>query len=171
MKNFKKKNLISFRPIVSVQRVKELRVTYELKGISVSDPNPRQSFLDVTDQQAKLWVGLEVDKREYAEIIGDALQDHFGAKELGRFVEDLLTPTKNQDRVLSNWKRKGLETKFLDEDFKNDEEERIESIDEKLSDEPNSENTDPVVYESDLRVPTDNETTEIDKSDDDFNFG
>ncbi len=162
-----KEKFAKFSTNCSVQRVKELRVTYELKGISVSDPNPRQSFLDVTDQQAKLWVGLEVDKSEYAELIGDALQDHFGAKELGRFVEDLLTPTKNQDRVLSNWKRKGLETKFLDEDFKNNEEERIESIDKKLSDEPNSENTDPVVYESDLRVPMDNEMSKTDDENND----
>ena len=94
-------------------------MTYKLKGVSVTDPNPRQSFLD--EQQAKLWLGLEVNESEYAELIGDALQDHFGIKELGRFVEDLLTPRKKQDRVLSNWKRKGLETKFLNEYPKDDE--------------------------------------------------
>ena len=139
-----------------VCRVKELKVTYKLKGFPVTDPDPRQSFLD--EQQAKLGLGLEVNESEYAEFIGDALQDHFGIKELGRFVEDLLTPTKKPDRVLSNWKRKGLETKFLNEYLKDDEKKRIESLDEKLLDEPNNGNTDPTADESDMRIPTDNQT-------------
>ena len=145
---------------LSVCRVKELKVTYKLKGVSVTDPNPRQSFLD--EQQAKLWLGLEVNESEYAELIGDALQDHFGIKELGRFVEDLLTPRKKQDRVLSNWKRKGLETKFLNEYPKDDEKKRIESLEE-----PNSGNTDPTTDESDMRIPTDNETPKTDGEDND----
>ena len=150
---------------LSVCRVQELKVTYKLKGISLPDPNPRQSFLDVTDQKVTLWVGLEVDKSEYAELIGDALQDHFGAKELGRFVEDLLTPAKKQDRVLSNWKRKGLETKFLDEDPKDDEKKQIESLDEKFPDESNSGGVDFAADESDMRIPTDNETPKTDGED------
>ena len=147
---------------LSVCQVQELKVTYKLKGISLPDPNPRQSFLDVTDQKVALWVGLEVDKSEYAELIGDALQDYFGAKELGRFVEDLLTPTKKQDRVLSNWKRKGLETKFLNENPKDDDKKQIESLDEKLPDEPNSRDADSAADESDIRIPTDNETPKTD---------
>ncbi|MYK18613.1 hypothetical protein F4055_10675 [Candidatus Poribacteria bacterium] len=152
---------------VSVCRVQELKVTYTLKGISAPDLNPRQSFLDVTDQQAKLWLGLEVDKSEYAELIGDALQDHFGAKDLGRFVEDLLTPTKEQDRVLSNWKRKGLDTKFLDEYPKDDEEKRIEFLDEKLPDEPQSGDADFAADESNMRTPPDNEMPKTDDEDND----
>ena len=136
---------------LSVCRVQELKVTYKLKGISLPDPNPRQSFLDVTDQKVTLWIGLEVDKSEYAELIGDALQDYFGAKELGRFVEDLLTPAKKQDRVLSNWKRKGLETEFLNEDPKDDE--------------PNSRDANSAADESDMRISTDNETPKTDGED------
>ena len=145
---------------LSVCRVKELKVTYKLKEISVIDPNPRPSFLDVTGQRVILWLGQEVNESEYAELIGDALQDRFGAKELGRFIEDLLTPTKKQDRVLSNWKRKGLETKFLDEDPEDNEKKQIESLDEKLPDEPTTD-------ESDMRIPTDNETPKTDGEDND----
>ena len=150
---------------LSVYQVKELKVTYTLKGISVIDQNPRQSFLDVTEQEAKLWLGLEENEDEYPELIGDALQDRFGAKELGRFVEDLLTPTKKQDRVLSNWKRKGLETKFLDEDPKDNERKQIQSLDEKLPDEPNSEDADPTTDESDMKIPLDNQILKTDSED------
>ena len=95
---------------LSVRSVKELSMTYKLKGISVSDPNPRQSFLDTTGQDAKLWLGLGADECEYAELIGDALQDHFDVKELRGFVEDLLT--KNRDKVTARWKQRGLRADF-----------------------------------------------------------
>ena len=150
----------------SVWRVKELKVTYELKGTSVTDPNPRQSFLDVTDQQAKLWLGLEENEGEYPELIGDALQDYFGVKDLGRFVENLLGK-KDRDKVLSSWKRKGLDTKFLDEDLKDDEKRQIESLDERFPDEPNNGDADPAADESDMRIPTDNETSKTDDEDND----
>ncbi|MDE0324990.1 MAG: DUF3883 domain-containing protein [Candidatus Poribacteria bacterium] len=150
---------------VSVRRVNQLKVTYNLNGIPVPDPNPRLSFLDVTGQPVILWLGQEANEGEYAELIGDALQDHFDIKELGRFVEDLLTPTKKRDRVLSNWKRKGLETKFLNEDPKDDEKKRIEFLDEKLSDEPNNEDVDPAVDESNMKIPTDNEIPKTDGED------
>lgn len=142
---------------VLVCRVKELKVTYKLKGTPAPDPDPRLSFLEVSDQEAKLWLGLEVNESEYADLIGDALQDYFGIKELGRFVEDLLTPTKKRDRVLSNWKRKGLDTKFLNEYPKSDKKKKTNSLDEKLSDVPNSEDVDPAVDESDMGIPRDNE--------------
>ena len=145
---------------LSVCRVKELKVTYKLKEISVIDPNPRPSFLDVTGQRVILWLGKEANESEYAELIGDALQDHFGAKELGRFVEDLLTLAKKPDRVLSNWKRKGLETKFLDEDPEDNEKKQIESLDEQLPDESTAD-------EFDMKIPTDNETPETDGGDND----
>ena len=152
---------------LSVCRVQELKVTYKLKGIPLPDPNPRQSFLDVTDQKVALWLGLEESEDEYPELIGDALQDYFGVKELGRFVEDLLSLSKDRNRVLSNWKRKGLQTKLLDEDPKDDEGKPIESIDEKLPDEPNSGDADSAADESDMRIPTDNETPKTDGEDED----
>ena len=158
----KKEKLAEVLDQLSVCRVKKLKVTYKLKEISVIDPNPRPSFLDVTDQRVILWLGQEANESEYAELIGDALQDHFGAKELGRFVEDLLTPAKEQDRVLSNWKRKGLDTKFLDEDPKDNEGKQIQFLDEKLPNEPNSEEADPAADESDMKIPTDNKMPKID---------
>ena len=95
--------------LLSVRLVEELKTTYTLKGISLTHPNPRQSFLDVTDQGATLWLALEADKNQYAWLIGDALQYDFGdVKELSGFVEDLLT--KNKESVLTRWKQKGLQT-------------------------------------------------------------
>ena len=161
-----KEKFAKFSTNCSVWRVKELRVTYELKGTSVTDPNPRQSFLDVTDQQAKLWLGLEENEDEYPELIGDALQDYFGVKDLGRFVENLLEK-KDRNKVLSSWKRKGLDTKFLDGDLKDDEKRQIESLDERFPDESNNGDANPAADESDMRIPTDNETSRTDDEDDD----
>ena len=92
---------------VSVCLTEELTVTYTLKGTPVTDQeNPCQSFLDATDQDATLWLGPGADEDEYAELIGDALQDYFNVKELRGFVEDLLT--KNRGKVLARWKQRGL---------------------------------------------------------------
>ena len=152
---------------LSVCQVKELKVTYTLKGTSVTDSNPRQSFLDVTDQQAKLWLGQEANKDEYAELIGDALQDYFGVNELGRLVEDLLT--KDQDRVLSNWKRKGLETDlcipFQNADAEEIEEKQPKPIDEELVTESGDGDSDLVVNARE--ISTDNEISKINSEDDD----
>ncbi len=95
---------------LSIRLVEELKTTYTLKEISVSDPEPRPSCLDATNQEAMLWLGLGADEDEYAELIGDALQDYFDIKELRGFVEDLLT--KNREKVLSSWQRRGLRTDF-----------------------------------------------------------
>ena len=91
---------------LSVYLVEELKMTYTLKGIPVTSPNPHPSALDPTHREVTLWLALAADKNEYAELIGDALQDYFRVKELGRFVEDLLT--KNRNRVLYRWNQKGL---------------------------------------------------------------
>lgn len=96
---------------LSVCRVAEFEVTYELKGVRVTDPEPRPSFLDSTDLEATLWLGLDADIAEFPELISDALQDYFVTKELGAFIEDLLT--KNRDRVLSRWEAKGLDTNLI----------------------------------------------------------
>ena len=93
---------------LSVRLVEELKTTYILKDITVSDPEPRPSFLDTTDQEVILWLGLEADDEDYPELIGDALQDYFAVKELRGFVEDLLT--KDRDKVLNRWKQRGLQT-------------------------------------------------------------
>ena len=99
---------VQFLDQVSVCLIEELKVTYKLKGISVTDPNPPQSFLDRGEgQEATLWLGLGADEDEYPELIGDALQDYFFVKELSGFVEDLLT--KDRGKVIARWKQKGLQ--------------------------------------------------------------
>ena len=116
---------------LSVRLAHKLETTYKLKGIFVSDPEPRPSCLDTTDQEVTLWLGLEADKDEYPELIGDALADYFGIKELSQFVEHLLS--KDREKVLSRWKRKGLQTDFCiqSEEFPEEEEEnRSELADE-----------------------------------------
>ena len=80
---------------LSVRRVEKLEVKFELKEISVPDPNPRQSFLETTDQEATLWLASGTSENQYPWLIGDALQDHFNVKELSAFVADLLT--KNEE--------------------------------------------------------------------------
>ena len=95
---------------LSVRLVEELKTTYKLKEITVSDPEPRPSFLDITDQEVSLWLGLAADDEDYPELIGDALQDYFDVKELRGFIEDLLT--KDRDKVLNRWKQRGLQTDF-----------------------------------------------------------
>ena len=102
-----KNESVQFLDQVSVCLVEELKVTYKLKGISVTDPNPPQSFLDKEGQEATLWLGLEAEADEYPELIGDALQDYFYVKELSGFVEDLLT--KDRGKVIARWKQRGLQ--------------------------------------------------------------
>ena len=93
---------------LSVHLVQKLETTYKLKGIFVSDPEPRPSCLDVTDHETTLWLGLEADEDEYTALIGDALADYFGIEVLSQFVEDLLSK-KDREKVLSRWKRRGLQ--------------------------------------------------------------
>ena len=141
---------------LSVRLVVELETTYTLKEVSLTASNPRPSFLDVTDQEVILWLALEADKDDYALFIGDALQDYFGAKDLGRFTEHLLT--KNRDKVLSHWERDGLLTELCmppEADAKESEERPLKTVDEKLSGETTDGNVHPVVNESNVETPTD----------------
>ena len=94
---------------LSVRRAQKLEVRYELKGISVPDSNPRQSFLDTTNQGIILWLGLEESEGAYPDLIGDALQDHFGINELREFIKDLLLTTDPHRTTLLSWKRRGFE--------------------------------------------------------------
>ena len=141
----------------------------------MTHPNPRQSFLEATGQGVTLWLALEADESQYAWLIGDALQDYFGnVKELSGFIEDLLT--KNQEDVLTRWKQKGLQTDFCvpspEKDSKESEENPVEPIDNKISDETGATDTNSVEFggetsmgsevadddstldESDTQVPT-----------------
>ena len=145
---------------LSVRRVEKLEVKFELKGISVPDPNPRQSFLQETNQEAILWLASEANKSQYASLIGDALQEYFGdVKELSSFVEDLLT--KDREDVLIRWKRKGLQTNIgvlsPEESPEEGEEELEVPVDGKITDEFDSPNADTAADEFDVGIPTDDE--------------
>ena len=148
---------------LSVRRVEKLEVTYELNGISVIDLEARQSFLSETNQGVILWLALEAKKDEYAELIGDALQDYFGVKGLRGFVEDLLT--KNRDRVLTRWKRDGLRVDLCEStpemDSKESEEIPSASVNEEVPGETGN-GEDLGTNNSDVESPTVNKNLEID---------
>ena len=105
----RKKKKAEISDHLSVRRAQKLEVRYELKGISVPDSNPRQSFLDTTNQGIILWLGLEESEGAYPDLIGDALQDHFGINELREFIKDLLLTTDPHRTTLLSWKRRGFE--------------------------------------------------------------
>ena len=142
---------------LSVHRVEKLEVRFRLKGVSVPDPNPRQSFLEVTDQETVLWLASETSEDQYPWLIGDALQDHFGdVKELSAFVEDLLT--KSKEGVLIRWKQKGLQTNICVLAPEGDSEEKKEDpagpLDARLPCETGSEDDVPDGDESDAGTPS-----------------
>ena len=151
---------------MTVRRVEKLDVRLELKGISVSDPNPRQSFLEKTDQETTLWLASEASENQYPWLIGDALQDHFGdVKELSAFVEDLLT--KNKEDVLTRWKQKGLQTDICvpssEENSKAEVEKSPEPTDENLSVKIADRNDVLEPIESGLQTPEVHEGPETDE--------
>ena len=154
---------------LSVCLVEELKMTYTLKEISVTCPNPHPSALDATNQEGTLWLALAADKNEYSELIGDALQDYFRVKELGRFIEDLLT--KNRNRVLSRWNQKGLRTDLyesaLEVDSKESEEKPLGPVDVKLPGETDSGDDVPEGDESDAGIPSVHEAPETGSEGDD----
>ena len=117
----------------------KFEVRYKLKGISVTDPKPRQSFLDITDQEVKLSLAIEENENDYDWLIGEALQEYFGdVKELGAFVEDLLT---KPEKVLTRWKPKGLQVDLCVSSLEPDpkaSEEPPKSVDEKSQTETRS---------------------------------
>ena len=76
----KKVNLLDILDGLSVCLVEELETMYTLMEISLTSPDPRPSFLDVTNEKRTLWLALEADEDNYALLIGDALQDYFGVK-------------------------------------------------------------------------------------------
>ena len=154
--------------LLSVRRVERLEIGFELKGVSVPDPNPRQSYLEVTDQGATLWLASEASEDQYAWLIGDALQYYFDdIKELSAFVENLLTMDK--ETALTRWKQKGLQTNIYvplpEGDSKENEEGRTETVNDKLPNESGSESTDTGADESNVEIPSVNETPEVNNED------
>ena len=123
---------------VSVYRARELEMKYRLKGISANDPHPRQSFLKPMDsnQEVTLWLGLEPEEGIYPDLIGDALQDHFGINQLREFVKDLLLTTSPHKTTLLSWEQRGFVPDLCklppESDSEEDENNLLESIDEKF---------------------------------------
>ena len=148
---------------LSVRRAQKLEVSYELKGIFVPDPNPRQSFLDTTNQETTLWLGLEDSEGAYPDLIGDALQDYFGINELREFIKDLLLTTDPHRNTLLNWERRGFQPNLClsppESDSKEDNKITSESVHEKPSNEINSEG-DSGATDSDIENPTVQENPE-----------
>ena len=128
---------------LSVRRAQKLEVRYNLKGKSVPDRTPRQSFLDPTSQGTILWLGLEENQGAYPDLIGDALQDHFGINELREFIKDLLLTTDPHRTTLLNWERRGFEPDRClsppELDSKEDNKNASESVDEERLDEESVE--------------------------------
>ncbi|MCY3549787.1 MAG: endonuclease NucS, partial [Candidatus Poribacteria bacterium] len=128
---------------LSVRRAKKLEVRYELKENSVLDPNPRQSFLNTTNQGITLWIGLEESEKVYPDLIGDALQDYFGISELREFIKDLLLTTDPHRTTLLSWERRGFQPDLClspsESDSREDREESPDDVDEQLSNETGSE--------------------------------
>ena len=155
---------------LSVRLAQKLEVSYKLKGIAIPDPNPRQSFLDTTNQETILWLGLEEGEGAYPDLIGDALQDYFGINELREFIKDLLLTTDPHRTTLLNWERRGFEPDHClappELDSKEGDENASESVDEKLPDEKSVEDysgTD----DSESETPTVHEDPETGNENDD----
>ena len=142
---------------LSVRRVEKLEVRFRLKGVSILDPNPRQSFLEEADQEATLWLASEANEDQYAWLIGDALQDYFGdVKELSAFVENLLTKD-DKESVLARWQQKGLRKDICvpppEENSEENEEDWAAPVDEKLPNESGDENANAAVDAPDVEPP------------------
>ena len=154
---------------LSVCLVEELETVYTLKDISLTSTNPRPSFLNMTDREGTLWLALAADKDDYILLIGDALQDYFGIKDLGRFTEHLLT--KSTEKVLEHWKREGLRTELcellLKTDAKEDVEKQSKRVDEEFPDESKSKGADVAADESEVEISINNEMPETDYEDSD----
>lgn len=143
---------------LSVHRAQRLEVRYRLNEASVSDPNPRQSFLE--KKKGILWLGLEEDEEAYPDLIGDALQDDFRIDQLREFVKDLLPSVNLSKTALLSWKRRGFQADLClspsESDSEENEENSSESVDERLpgetggknnSETNNSESETPTVHE------------------------
>lgn len=128
---------------LSVRQAQKLEVSYKLKGKSVPDRTPRQSSLDPKSQGTILWLGLGESEGAYPDLIGDALQEHFGINELREFIKDLLLTTYPHKTTLLNWERRGFEPDRClsppDLDSKEGDENASESVDEELPDEKSVE--------------------------------
>ena len=153
-----------------VRRAQRLEAKYKLNGVSVTDPNPRQSFLDTPDQGVTLWLGLETQEGAYPDLIGDALQEYFGVAQLREFVKDLLLTKDLSRAALLSWEQRGFQPDRCLSPPEPDSEEgnknASELVDEKVPDEKSVEGysgTD----DSESETPTVHEDPETGNQNDD----
>ena len=92
---------------LTVMVVAGAEVTYTSHGVTVPDPQPPPSHLEVQDALATLWITREAEEGEYPLVVGEALEEHLGVRQLGAFVSELLGNAP-RDRVLVRWQKKGL---------------------------------------------------------------
>ena len=149
---------------LSVRRAQKLEVNYELKGIPIPDPDPRQSFLDTKSEGTILWLGLEESEGAYPDLIGDALQDYFGINELREFIKDLLLTTDPHRTTLLNWERRGFEPDRClappELNSKEDEKKSPDPVDNEFPDETGN-GDDSGTNDCDIETPAANENTGI----------
>lgn len=101
--------------VKNLERVRgfsEARQDYRLDGVRVPDSEPQLSRF--SPENRILWLSTRVDPGDYPDLIGDALQEFFGAPELREFAKDLLT-SPEREKVLRTWKRRGLIVKETSE--------------------------------------------------------
>ena len=157
---------------LSVCRAQTLEIRYKWKEGSVTDPSPRLSFLGPTEpnQKVTLWLGLEADEGAYPDLIGDALQDHFGINQLREFSKDLLLTTPPYKTTLLNWKHRGFQPNLcvlpLEIGSKEGDEDPSESVDERPSGETDSKD-DSGTNDSGVETPTVHEDPETGNEDSD----
>ena len=124
-KQYREEQAVDILKRLSVHRAQRLEVRYRLNEASVSDPNPRQSFLE--KEKGILWLGLEEDEETYPDLIGDALQDDFRIDQLREFVKDLLPSVNLSKTALLSWKRRGFQADLCLSPSESDSEENEEN--------------------------------------------
>ena len=95
---------ITFSKKPAVRQATRIAVTYELDGVTVEEPEGKNSFFD--GERGILWLASNLDADDAAESMGDALQEYFGPEVLREFVCDLFR--KTHAKVLEKWRKKGL---------------------------------------------------------------
>ncbi len=160
---------------LTVYRTQRIEVRYKLKGISVPDPDPRQSFLDTISQGITLWLGTEVVEGIYPDLVGDALQEYFGIDQLREFVKDLLLARDDAyiDMTLNSWKRHGFQADLClslpEAESKEDEENSAKFVDEKLPTDIDSEHDVSEMIEPMIETPIPYEVAEPETNSGDVN--
>ncbi|MCG9126501.1 hypothetical protein JT359_02765 [Candidatus Poribacteria bacterium] len=110
---------------LSVSLADVLEVKYILKEVPIISTDT-QKYLEISNQNSIIWLSYNTDKNDNAMLIGDAIQDYFNVKDLGRFIEHLLT--RHINTVLDHWKRKGLQSELIHLPTEDDENSHVKPV-------------------------------------------